>query len=149
MNETDDEKSNDSYNDYDSVSNEKEENDYEKNIQEYNRNYEKKKSFIFQISKKIEEKEPETPLSWKFISETLQLQSESKNKNELHQSLLIYAVTWNLKVLKPSIEELKIFLPKNKGRYFHFYIIATQECMRSILSSFFYSNKDDWIGMIR
>jgi hypothetical protein len=97
------------------------------------------------INSSINEK---TPSNWKYISETLK-ENSKQNLIKLHESLLIYTVTWNLKGEKPSRDELKLVLPKIKGKDYHFYVIGTQECMRSIFSSFFNSNKDEWIKIIK
>ncbi len=87
------------------------------------------------------------PQNWKFVANTI------RNNDRIKESLLIYTVTWNLKGRVPKSEELKILLPKlqnkNQSKLYHMYVISTQECMRSILSSFFNSNKDKWIQMLQ
>jgi hypothetical protein len=82
------------------------------------------------------------PNNWKYISESLK---KSENENS---SMLVYSVTWNLKGNKPTKEELKIFLDRESGKTYNLFVIATQECMRGIFSSFFYANKDEWIKML-
>jgi len=54
-----------------------------------------------------------------------------------------------MKGKKPSKEEIKLLLNRNSGKLYHLYVIGTQECMRSIFSSLFYSNKSDWVNMIQ
>lgn len=80
------------------------------------------------------------PENWKYISDIIKTKSETNN---LH----IYTVTWNIKGNLPSEEDVEMLLPKDK--HYDMYIIGTQECMRSILSSFFFSNKDPWVTMLK
>ena len=89
------------------------------------------------------------PENWKFVANKLK---ESENKAE--NILRIYAVTWNLKGEVCTDEELRLLLSKtnkriSKDKYYHIYAIGTQECMRSIFSSFFNSSKDEWLSMIQ
>lgn len=70
-----------------------------------------------------------------------------KDSKKETDSLRIYILTWNLKGKKPDEELLKQILPLDKN--IDIFVIGTQECMRSILASFFYSNKDGWISLIQ
>lgn len=82
------------------------------------------------------------PKDWKFVDKIL--------RNNQKETILIYTVTWNMKGETATKEEVKAILQKPENNsYYHFYVISTQECLRSILSSFFNSNKDEWINMIK
>jgi hypothetical protein len=80
------------------------------------------------------------PRNWKFVDNIL--------RNNQKETILIYTVSWNLKGEIATKEEVKALLYKPET-FYHFYVINTQECLRSILSSFFNSNKDEWINMIK
>ena len=80
------------------------------------------------------------PKDWKFVDKIL--------RNNQKETILIYTITWNLKGEIATKEEVKALLSKPET-FYHFYVINTQECLRSILSSFFNSNKDEWINMIK
>ena len=73
---------------------------------------------------------------------------ENLEKNEKNFCLEIYTVTWNLHGCLPHLDEInRLFSYKKK--FYHLYVVGTQECMRSILASFFNSNKDEWIRLIQ
>jgi hypothetical protein len=63
------------------------------------------------------------------------------------EDFLIYTATWNLKGQTAEKEEIRKFIKKDK--FYHMYIIGTEECMRSILTSFFYSNKEGWLKLLQ
>jgi hypothetical protein len=60
-------------------------------------------------------------------------------------SLSIYTVTWNLFGKTASSADIKALLPEKK---YDMYVIGSEECMRSIFKSFFYSDKSHWEKMI-
>ena len=61
-------------------------------------------------------------------------------------NLKIYAVTWNLYGKKSDIKSIEKLIPKEKN--FDIFAIGSEECMRSIFRSFFYSNKSEWEEML-
>ncbi len=65
-----------------------------------------------------------------------------------NEELLIYSVTWNMHGAQPSKEEVDNLLG-DRTKPYHIYAIGTQECMRSILASFFYDNQDEWIKILQ
>ena len=74
------------------------------------------------------------PKTWSTLNNILKLSKNSLNRNIPNENndnpLLIYIVTWNIHGKQPLNEHLSTLLPKNK--FYHMYIIATQECMRTI-----------------
>jgi hypothetical protein len=54
----------------------------------------------------------------------------------------MYAVTWNLHGKAAKSQDIELLLPKDN--FYHMYVIGTEECMRSILTSIFYSDKSEW-----
>jgi hypothetical protein len=66
-------------------------------------------------------------------------------KLKVESSLSIYCVTWNLFGKSASYEEISSLLPEKK---YDIYAIGSEECMRSIFKSFFYSDKTHWEKMI-
>jgi hypothetical protein len=82
------------------------------------------------------------PSNWNYVAKSF----KSKTNEE---TCLIYCVTWNLKGRIATEDEIKLLLQIKSGKFFHFYAISTQECMRSIFSSFFFDSKDDWIKLIQ
>ncbi len=65
---------------------------------------------------------------------------------KLDYDLKIYTVTWNLYGKKSDIHSIEKLIPKDKN--YDIYAIGTEECMRSIFKSFFYSNKSEWEDML-
>ena len=62
------------------------------------------------------------------------------------QKLSIYAATWNLHGKSAKIEDIRLLLPKKE--FYHMYVIGTEECMRSILTSLIFSDKSGWETML-
>jgi hypothetical protein len=67
------------------------------------------------------------------------------NKPTVISSLSIYTVTWNLYGKSATDEDIQALLPEKK---YDMYVIGSEECMRSILKSFFFSDKSHWEKMI-
>lgn len=61
-----------------------------------------------------------------------------KTKNKLK----ICCLTWNMHGLGPTTEQVEELLNPHKG--FDIYCIGSEECLRSIMKSFFYSDKKVW-----
>jgi hypothetical protein len=78
------------------------------------------------------------------IHPTSKLKYLPKKQNTL-DNLSIYTVTWNLGGKAASREHIAAILPEKK---YDIYAIGSEECMRSIFKSFFYSNKSNWEQMI-
>ena len=88
----------------------------------------------------------EIPKNWSTLSKLIKKKkNEPKIINE--NDLQIYIVTWNIHGKKPLKHHLDLILPKDK--YYDMYIISTQECMRSIESSFFNDSKEEWIKLLK
>jgi len=91
------------------------------------------------------------PCNWNFVAKKLK-----ENENSSHK-ILIYTVTWNLKGEISTKDEIKLLLGSTlkssssleQNKFFHIYAIGTQECLRSIFSSFFNSDKEEWINLIK
>jgi hypothetical protein len=66
-------------------------------------------------------------------------------KQAVMESLSIYAVTWNLYGKSATPNDIKALLPEQK---YDMYVIGSEECMRSIFKSFFFSDKSHWEKMI-
>lgn len=83
----------------------------------------------------------------------LEIKNKLIDKNEtlsnihMKETLSVYTVTWNLYGKKGTEKELINLIPKN--RFYHIYAIGTEECMRSILVSLFYSNKSLWEKVVQ
>lgn len=58
------------------------------------------------------------------------------------RKLKICCLTWNMHGLLPSNEQVKLLLDPHKN--FDIYAIGSEECLRSILKSLFYSDKTEW-----
>jgi len=64
----------------------------------------------------------------------------NENNNEL--KLKICCLTWNMHGLVPTDEQVQKLL--NGHLDFDIYAIGSEECLRSIFKSLFYSNKSEW-----
>lgn len=71
-----------------------------------------------------------------FLWENKEIYSQNNKK-----TIKIYTLTWNM-FGKPPPDDISKLLPIKSGH--HIYIICTQECLRSIGSSLFYSSKKTW-----
>ena len=58
------------------------------------------------------------------------------------RKLKICCLTWNMHGQLPSSEEVKLLLNPHKN--FDIYAIGSEECLRSIFKSLFYSDKTEW-----
>jgi len=72
---------------------------------------------------------------------------KSENLTANSDTISIYAVTWNLHGKSARTEEVAQLIPKDK--FHHIYVIGTEECMRSILTSLLFSDKSAWENMIQ
>lgn len=75
--------------------------------------------------------------NWRFLKYIYD-QEESNNND----SLLVYCLTYNLQANIPTNEELYALFPDVKS--YDLIAVNTQECQKSITSSFFNSDKDEW-----
>jgi hypothetical protein len=135
------------------------------------------KKFIKTPSIKVSETtSEEIPQNWKFVSDSLkendnireslliytatwnmkgQKPTEEEIKLILPKELVDNQITKDSNNLVNNVNTSSSTLgssPKKqtkKDKFYHIYAIATQECMRSIFSSFFNSNKDDWLKMLQ
>ncbi|OMJ77945.1 hypothetical protein SteCoe_22339 [Stentor coeruleus] len=80
--------------------------------------------------------QPET--TWKWFNKMLP-------EPGFKQKIRIHALTWNMFGKDPP-ENLNKILPSECRA--HLYVLATQECLRSIGQSLFYSSKKSWEGKI-
>ena len=80
--------------------------------------------------------------------------NKKPEENTEVDKLRLHYVTWNLQgqvnnqlsqAAKP--EELSLILPKKE--FYHIYALGTEECMRSILASFFYANKTSFEELLQ
>jgi hypothetical protein len=81
------------------------------------------------------------PKNSKFSTE-IKINNSQNSFSSPPQNLLIYTVTWNMYGISASKKEISKLLPKDN--FYHIYAIGTEECMRSILFSFFYTDKSMW-----
>jgi hypothetical protein len=77
--------------------------------------------------------------------EKLVLGISHTTKPKLTERLSIHCVTWNLYGKTATKDDIKALLPEKK---YDIYAIGSEECMRSIFKSFFYSDKTHWEQMI-
>ena len=61
--------------------------------------------------------------------------------------MLIYVLTFNMKGRTPSESDIPLLFPHDINK-FDLFVISTQECLRSILSSMIISSKDEWINLL-
>ena len=74
-------------------------------------------------------------------------EEEEKNSNisiisAKSNKLKLCCITWNMHGLSPSQNEIKSLLEPHKNC--DIYAIGSEECLRSIFKSFFYSDKSEW-----
>ena len=72
---------------------------------------------------------------------------EIKRKKEMKKT--ICCLTWNMHGQRPSERELNDLLQKHKEKNFDIYVIGSQECLRSIFKSLFYSDKSIWENQLK
>ena len=73
--------------------------------------------------------------------------NEENSLNNNNDNLLIYVLTFNMKGRTPSESDIPLLFPHDKNK-FDLFVISTQECLRSILSSMIISSKDEWINLL-
>ena len=64
------------------------------------------------------------------------------NKNKMVGKIKICCLTWNMHGLVPTEEQVQKLL--NHHLNYDIYAIGSEECLRSIFKSLFYSNKSEW-----
>ena len=64
------------------------------------------------------------------------------NKNKIVGKIKICCLTWNMHGLVPTEEQVQKLL--NRHLNYDIYAIGSEECLRSIFKSLFYSNKSEW-----
>ena len=72
---------------------------------------------------------------------------EIKRKKEMKKT--ICCLTWNMHGQTPTERELNDLLQKHKEKNFDIYVIGSQECLRSIFKSLFYSDKSIWENQLK
>ena len=73
--------------------------------------------------------------------------NEENSLNNNSGNLLIYVLTFNMKGRTPSESDIPLLFPHDINK-FDLFVISTQECLRSILSSMIISSKDEWINLL-
>ena len=73
--------------------------------------------------------------------------NEENSLNNNYDNLLIYVLTFNMKGRTPSESDIPLLFPHDINK-FDLFVISTQECLRSILSSMIISSKDEWINLL-
>ena len=73
--------------------------------------------------------------------------NEENSLNNNNDNLLIYVLTFNMKGRTPSESDIPLLFPHDINK-FDLFVISTQECLRSILSSMIISSKDEWINLL-
>ena len=73
--------------------------------------------------------------------------NEENSLNNNNGNLLIYVLTFNMKGRTPSESDIPLLFPHDINK-FDLFVISTQECLRSILSSMIISSKDEWINLL-
>ena len=64
------------------------------------------------------------------------------NKNKIVGKIKICCLTWNMHGLVPTEEQVQKLL--NRHLNYDIYAIGSEECLRSIFKSLFYSDKSEW-----
>ena len=64
------------------------------------------------------------------------------NKNKMVGKIKICCLTWNMHGLVPTEEQVEKLL--NRHLNYDIYAIGSEECLRSIFKSLFYSDKSEW-----
>jgi hypothetical protein len=64
------------------------------------------------------------------------------NSNKMVGKIKICCLTWNMHGLVPTEEQVQKLL--NRHLNYDIYAIGSEECLRSIFKSLFYSNKSEW-----
>ena len=73
--------------------------------------------------------------------------NEENSLNNNNDNLLIYVLTFNMKGRTPSESDIPLLFPHDINK-FDLFVISSQECLRSILSSMIISSKDEWINLL-
>ena len=73
--------------------------------------------------------------------------NEENSLNNNNDNLLIYVLTFNMKGRTPLESDIPLLFPHDINK-FDLFVISTQECLRSILSSMIISSKDEWINLL-
>ena len=61
----------------------------------------------------------------------------------------ICCLTWNMHGQTPSNEDINKLLKNHKEKNYDIYVIGSQECLRSIFKSLFYSDKSIWENQLK
>ena len=78
--------------------------------------------------------------------ENIKIDNSISHNNPKYTTLSysICCLTYNMHGLTPSLEQINQLLGIHKEKNFDIYVIGSQECLRSIFKSLFYSNKSIW-----
>ena len=78
--------------------------------------------------------------------ENIKIDNSISHNNPKYKTLSysICCLTYNMHGLAPSLEQINQLLGIHKEKNFDIYVIGSQECLRSIFKSLFYSNKSIW-----
>lgn len=66
---------------------------------------------------------------------------------KMEKDFTMCCITWNMHGLTPSYKEIENLLSPHKG--FDIYAIGSEECLRSIFQSLFFSDKSSWERQLR
>jgi hypothetical protein len=108
---------------------------YDKNIELNNLEEVDEEIINTDLDNKIKKYGVRTKLKSKFNEDNIMNNSDD-------ESLKIYTITWNMYGQYARKSEIQKLLPIDK--FYHLYAIGTEECMRGILTSFFYNDKSGW-----
>ena len=78
------------------------------------------------------------------MEKNLDISYFSNINNKEIKTYSICCLTWNMHGQSPNNEELNELLYNHKEKNFDIFVIGSQECLRSIFKSFFYSDKSIW-----
>lgn len=106
----------------------------------------KKRGIHNTIYEGFSQKEKRGKENWAFLNNCIKDINTKSIKSDSSIDLKIYSVIFNMQGKIPSKNDIEKLLPKKN---YNMYIIGGVECMRSILLSVFYDNKDEWIEMIK
>lgn len=106
----------------------------------------KKRGIHNTIYEGFSQKEKRGKENWAFLNNCIKDLNTKSLKADNSIDLRIYSVVFNMQGKIPNKSDLDKLLPKKN---YNMYIIGGVECMRSILLSVFYDNKDEWIEMIK
>jgi len=76
------------------------------------------------------------------INNRIDKNEDFSNETRIEKKIKICCLTWNMHGLVPTDEQVQKLL--NSHLNYDIYAIGSEECLRSIFKSLFYSNKSEW-----